>query len=175
MKTPQSLKASRAWPQYLGLTFFLAVGGFQVWQAFYWLTSDASFWYVFWLVSSSLFVAVIMMWLFGDKATQSYEVSPDALVATKWRKKQVVAWEYITEVDVALGFFGRTNLLIFHEDESLVIRSGQFANHKRLNRTIVEHAYRHNPDVKISKNIREIYSYPPYGGLTEKVTELQLG
>ena len=126
METAQSLKSRRAWPQYLGLAALFAVGGIEIWAVISGLMSGALVWHLL----SSVFLVVVFVQLFGNGITRAYEVLPDALVIISWGKQQVIAWEHITEIDVLSAFFGRTNLLVAHGNESSTIASAQFANHK---------------------------------------------
>ncbi len=153
-----SVKSRRAWPQYLNMTAFFAMGSLMLWVGVSGLIGGESFW----LPLGSTVMGLVFLEGVISRTTRGYEVTPNVLVMSRWKRKQPIEWERITKVNAIPTFFGQPNLLITKDGKGLALMTSYFANGKLLNQAIIEGAFLHNPSVKINELTLGLYGNPPY-------------
>jgi hypothetical protein len=115
-------------------------------------------WYSFSLFNSKIIVS-------------SFELTISTFLATN-----VKSWNGIKEIRFITNFFGRYNVVVTWEDlnarngiYSRVLPVSIFGNMKELSQTLVEAAYRANPNLILNEFTLEMLGgYPPYRVFREK-------
>ena len=133
------------------------------------LGSDESLW----LSLGTLGFGLILLEGSVNRIATKLEFTENELIFRTWRRKRIIKWERIVEVNAIPTSFGEPNLLVKDDTESVVLLTSHFANSERLNRTIIERTYLNNPNIKINKITLYLYGKPPYGIFTDKKRESQ--